>query len=86
MIEYWPIVVVFVFAILLYVGTILWTEVIFKPKLVQKDEEIDDYARQFETLATEMLSAAHRLYGKQLDLFTKEKERRQKAELSSTGR
>jgi hypothetical protein len=42
--EYWPFIVLFVFATILYVGTILWTEVFFPEKdqavQVSKDEEL----------------------------------------------
>jgi hypothetical protein len=30
--EYWPFIVIFAFATILYVGTILWTEVLFPEK------------------------------------------------------
>jgi hypothetical protein len=44
--EYWPFIVLFAFASILYIGTILWTEVFFPEKeqakrvQISKDEEL----------------------------------------------
>jgi hypothetical protein len=43
--EYWPFAVIFVFAVLLYFGTILWTEVLF-PDADDKYTVVSDPAAQ----------------------------------------
>jgi hypothetical protein len=78
MIEYWPFLVIFSFAVLLYLGTVLWTEVWF-PTVDKKRErilEISDLLNQ--ALAAQIRIIMQSYYSTQPGLFDKPEEEEKK--------
>lgn len=56
--EYWPFIVLIAFAVVVYFGTIIWTEYLFPEKEKESSEDLDEIDQRVVIKAAQLVAAS----------------------------